>query len=56
MYLKCQHCKNIWQTDIIERCPLCKCKQVRVISKPNKHDNGISKKRYQKSTINHKEI
>jgi hypothetical protein len=56
MYLQCHHCKNTYQTDIIEPCPLCKCKQVKVINKPNKHNNGTLKKRYQKSIINHKEI
>lgn len=44
MYLKCHHCKNIWQSDIAEQCPLCKCKQVKVISKPNK--SNIRKKRF----------
>ncbi len=56
MYLQCHHCRNIWATDIIDRCPLCKCKQVRIINKPNKHHNGITKKHLPKLLINNKEI
>jgi hypothetical protein len=55
MVWECHHCKNIWQSDIAEPCPLCKCKVVKIINKPNKHHNGTPKKHYQRS-IKLKEI
>lgn len=39
MVWQCHHCKNIWQSDRAEPCPLCKCKVVKVINKPNKSIN-----------------